>query len=417
MADHRSHTRSGPLRLTAVLVPRLLLCGLALLASPRAPALDAGARAQAQAIGVAAGRTVLDERLSAFLERSGQISPQQYQARLQGDQVELGRLQQMLVRMPADQRNVVRLQATNTFNHGMVQLNRQIAEWQRRGAPRGSRGDSAPASQPYIPPPPPYVPPAPPRQSSGFERLLVLLLVGAGVGAGVVVIARRRRTSSPALPADVEAIPPRSFAPSLASTSAPALPAEPESLPAVPASGSVMPKPTATVSAAPVAGDAKARLLGEQAAKYQAALTAAMDELMATQAALEERKAVGELLRKDIARVGTLVYDRVKKLLHEATPGSAKAVTSALMLMPVWRRFRRGGLGLKIVIGIGVWWLVSRELRLLSAGLLFVPVVLYLIVAGVCFYFERRAQTRGTVKELEASAAQRRFFRIINSRK
>ena len=408
MADHRS--RAVPPRPSAVPVLRLLVFGLALLASTRAPALDATTQARDQSLGVAIGSTVVDVRLNAFLERSGQISPQQYQARMQGDRVELGRLQQMLIRLPVDQQNVVHLQAQSTFNQDMAQLNRRVGEWQRRRQPRGRQRAGRPAAQTYAPPPP-YVPPAPympPRRSSGFERLLVLLLVGCGVGAGVVVIARRRRTGSPALPADVEAIPPpRSFVPpsALASAPAAALPGEPESPTAIPASGPVMPKPTATVSAAPVTGDAKERLLGEQAAKYQAALSAAMDELTATQAALEERKAVGELLRKDLGRVGTLVYDRVKKLLHQATPGSAKAVTSALMLMPIWRRFRRGGLGLKIVIGIGVWWLVSRELRLISAGLLVVPVVLYLILAGVCFYFERRAQTRGTVKELEANAA------------
>ncbi|MGA8093393.1 MAG: AAA family ATPase [Steroidobacteraceae bacterium] len=95
----------------------------------------------------------------------------------------------------------------------------------------------------------------------------------------------------------------------------------------------------------------------------------------------------------------------MKKLLREATPGSTKAVSHALLLMPIWRRFRRGGLGLKIVIGIGVWWLVSRDLRLLAAGFHVIPIISYLIVAGVCFYFERRAQTSGTVKELEAGAA------------
>ncbi|HEX4269617.1 MAG TPA: AAA family ATPase [Steroidobacteraceae bacterium] len=391
---------------------RLLVFGLALLASSRAPALDAATQARDQSLGVAIGSTVGDVRLNAFLEQSGQISAQQYQARMQGDKVELGRLQQMLIQLPADQQNVVHLAAQNALNQDMAQLNRRVAEWRRRGQSRGRQRTGRPAAQTYAPPPP-YVPPAPyippPPRSSGFERLLVLLLVGGGVGAGVVVIARRRRTDSASLPAEVEAIPSRSFAlppaPALVSASAPALPAEPESLPAIPASGSVMPKPTAAVSAAAVTGDAKERLLAEQTAKYQAALTAAMDELTATQALLEERKAVIELLRKDIGRVGTLVHDRVKKLLHEATPGLAKAVSNAFLLMPVWRRFRRGGLGLKIVIGIAVWWLVSRDLRLLAAGFHFLPLLSYLIVAGVCFYFERRAQTSGTVKVLEANAA------------
>lgn len=62
MTDHRSRTRAARLRRTAVLIPRVLLFGLALLA----PALDAGAQSGAQSIGVAIGRTVLDERVSAL---------------------------------------------------------------------------------------------------------------------------------------------------------------------------------------------------------------------------------------------------------------------------------------------------------------------------------------------------------------
>ena len=344
---------------------------------------------------------MLDERTIDFLQRTGQISRDQYQSRFQGDQNELVRLQQMLERMPADARSVEHSQAQATFNQGMVQLNRQIAEWLRGGRSGGSQGAA-------VPPPPLYVPPAA-GKLRGLERLLVLLLIAGGIGAVVVVIMRRRRTSVPALPTDVADVPTRSFlppsAPALASATAPALPAEPIPVPAAPASGSVMPKPTANMSATPVAGDAKERLLAEQTAKYQAALTAATDELTATQAALEERKTLPALIDKDLGRVGALVYERVKKLLRDATPGSGKAVGSAFLLMPVWRRFRRGGLGLKIVIGIGVYYFVSRELGLLAAGFHVLALLGYLTLVGACFYFERRGQTRGIVKGLEANAA------------
>src|SRR6185312_15741385 len=194
------------------------------------------------------------------------------------------------------------------------------------------------AAQSYTAPPP-YVPPAPyatPRQSSRLGRLFLLLLAGAGVGTGAIVIARRRRAGSPALPPDAEEIPSRSIA------TAPALPADPGSLPSMPAVASVTPRPIAAASAMPVSGDAKERLLGEQTAKYQATLTAAMDELTATQVALEERKTL---------------HERLKKLLREETPGVGKAVGAALLLMPLWRRFWRAGIGLKILMGIGAWWL------------------------------------------------------------
>ena len=157
-----------------------------------------------------------------------------------------------------------------------------------------------------------------------------------------------------------------------------------------------MPKPTATVSATPVTGDAKERLLAEQTAKYQATLTAAMDELMATQAALEERKTVPGLIDKDLARVGTLVYERVKKLLHQATPGSGKAVRNALLLMPIRASLPAGGLGTQ---DRDRDWRPGVSSRVICGcsrpASTSIPLFGYLIVAGVCFYFERRAQTSG----------------------
>ena len=412
MADHRSRMRAAPAGSPAAFVLALLSV-LTLLPSTPAAALDASDQAQARGLGDIFAELALDPRQSNFLLQSGQISASAYHQRLQRDQAELPRLQQALARLSNEQQVLARQEAAARYNQGFADLQQQVTEWQRRGRPQGRQraGRSRPQTYAAPPPPPPAPPYVSPRQSGGLERLLMLLVVVGGVGAGVVVFARRRRKSSPALPTDVEEIPSRSFAPpsapasALASAPAPALPAEPVSLPAVPASGSVMPKPTATASATPVTGDAKERLLAEQTAKYQATLTAAMDELMTTQVALEERKTVPGLIDKDLSRVGTLVYERVKKLMHDATPGSGKAVRNAFLLMPIVHRFRSGGLGLKIVIGIGVWYLVRGELRLLAAGFRLIPLIVYLIVVGVCFYFARRAQTRGIVKELEANAA------------
>ncbi|HEY1890898.1 MAG TPA: AAA family ATPase [Steroidobacteraceae bacterium] len=408
MADHRSRMRAAPAGSPAGFLLALFLA-LAYLALTPAAALDASEQAQARSLGDIFAELALDSRQSNFLLQSGQISASTYHQRLQRDQAELPRLQQALARLSNEQQALARQEAAAKYNQGFADLQRQVTEWQRQGRPQGrqraAETNTAPPP-PYVPPPPPYVPP---RQSGGLERLLMLLVVVGGVGAAVVVIRRRRHTSNPSLPTDVAEVPPRSFAPPAApapvAASAPALPAEPVSLPAVPAAGSVMPKPTAAVSATPVTGDAKERLLAEQTAKYQATLTAAMDELMTTQVALEERKTLPGLIDKDLSRVGTLVYERVKKLMHDAAPGSGKAVRNAFLLLPIVHRFRRGGLGLKIVIGIGVWYLVRGELRLLAAGFRLIPLIVYLIVAGVCFYFARRAQTRGVVKELDANAA------------
>ena len=402
MADHLSRTRAAPSGSTAAFALALFLLVLALLAPMRALPLDFGGQAQARSLGEAFAKLALDTSESNFLLQSGQISQQAYRQRLQRDQAELPRLQQALARLPSEQQAIARQQAAATFNQGSADLRRRIADWQQRGRPRGPQRAGRQGAQPYTAPPP-YVPPppyTPPQQSSRLERLLLLLLAGAGVGAGAIVIARRRRAGNPALPPDAEEMPARSIA------GAAALPADPGSLPAMPAAAPVAPRPVATASATPMTGDAKERLLGEQTAKYQATLTAAMDELTATQVALEERKALPEMLRKDLGRVGTLVHERLKKLLREATPGIGKAIGSALLLMPLWRRFWRAGVGLKVLMGIGAWWAVGAIARMMVAGLYLAPVLIYLLIAvPVCFYFARRAQTSGTVKELEASAA------------
>ena len=388
----------------AALLIALLIFGLALLAATPAPAFDFGGDAQARSLGTAFAELALDPRESNFLLQSGQISQQTYQQRLRRDQAELPHLQQALARLSSEQQGVARQQAATRFNQGMADLQRRVTEWQRRGRPQGPQSDGGRAAHTYTAPPP-YVPPAPytpPQQSSRFGRLLLLLLVGGGVAAGVVVIARRRRPGgTPALPPDAEDVPPRSVAP--------ALPPDPDSLPAVPASGPVAaPHPaiaSVIASPTPVRGDAKERLLAEQTAKYQATLTAAMDELTATQVALEERKTVPGLLDKDLGRVGTLIYERVKKLLREQASGLGKVALHALLLLPLWHRFKRSGIGLKIVILIGAYWAYGAIGRLMAAGFTHTPIFAYLLAAGLCFYFERRAQTRGVVKELEANAA------------
>ena len=400
MADHRSRTRAVPAASPAAFGLALLLLALALLAAMPTSALDFGGEAQARSLGESFAKLALDASESNFLLQSGQISQQAYRSRLQRDQAELPVLKQALARLSSEQQAVARQQAAATFNQRSADLRRRITEWQQQRRPRGPQRAGRQAAQTYTAPPP-YVPPppySPSGQSSRFKRLLLLLLAGAGAGAGAIVIANRRRSGSPALPPEAEEIPSRSIAP--------ALPEDPGSPPAMPAAASVAPRPIAKASATPVSGDAKERLLGEQTAKYQATLTAAMDELTATQVALEERKTLPELLRKDLGRIGTLVHERLKKLLREETPGVGKAIGSALLLMPLWRRFWRGGIGFKVLMVIGAWWLLGGIARMMVAGLYLAPVLIYLLIAvPVCFFFARRAQTSGTVKELEANAA------------
>src|SRR5215469_3547153 len=178
MADHRSRTRAAPAGSTATFVlPLLFAAALALFASTPAPALDASAQAQARNLGQMFAELALDPRESNFLLQSGQISELAYRERLRRDQAELPRLRQALARLSSEQQALARQQAAATYNQGFAVLQRRVAQWRQEGQPRGPQ--RAGAAVPPPPPPPPPVPYTSPRQSSGFERLLVLLLIGA----------------------------------------------------------------------------------------------------------------------------------------------------------------------------------------------------------------------------------------------
>ena len=41
----------------------------------------------------------------------------------------------------------------------------------------------------------------------------------------------------------------------------------------------------------------------------------------------------------------------------------AKTIVNALIMMPLWRIFLRGGLGRKAVIVVGLYWLVTSTLQ------------------------------------------------------
>ena len=152
-------------------------------------------------------------------------------------------------------------------------------------------------------------------------------------------------------------------------------------------------------------GSVKQRLLSEQTAKYQATLTTAMDELTATQMQMQEQSQTPELIRQDLQRVGAEVSETAKKLMRARHGMGAKTVANALLLMPVWRMFRRGGLIVKICIGIGVYWLGSSMLGWLAEGMLLRVIVAGGAIFGVCYFLERRSRLQGPATVMAESAA------------
>ena len=153
------------------------------------------------------------------------------------------------------------------------------------------------------------------------------------------------------------------------------------------------------------AGSVKERLLAEQKGKYQATLSAAMDELTATQMALQECGDIPELMRKDLARAGGLIHETAVSSMRARLGGKSKALLNAALLMPFWRAFRRTRLLGKIVLGVVAYYAVTSALGMLSRGGL-LPILIYgLVLVPVCFWYERRTRLQGPQQLLQANAA------------
>ena len=153
-------------------------------------------------------------------------------------------------------------------------------------------------------------------------------------------------------------------------------------------------------------GGIKERIIAEQRAKYQAVISTAMDELTRTQLALQERANIPPLIRQDLQRLGTLIHEDARALMRAQLGSIKKPLLNALILMPLWRRFRRFGGGLKILTIIGLGWLAMQIVRAAYEGALIPVILIYaLLIVPVFFFFERRAQIREPMKAFDDSAA------------
>ena len=131
-----------PARIRTAVLARPAIAAAALwlllpLSSSPAVALDAKSfgqqllsQAAAQDVAQNLGKKALEANELAFLKNSGQITPQEYQARFQSNRAEIARLQQLVVQFPRDQQAAIRKQAETIFNQGMVELKQRAAQWQ-----------------------------------------------------------------------------------------------------------------------------------------------------------------------------------------------------------------------------------------------------------------------------------------------
>jgi hypothetical protein len=76
-------------------------------------------------------------------------------------------------------------------------------------------------------------------------------------------------------------------------------------------------------------------------------------------------------------------------------------VRNSLLLAPVRRLFWRSGWILKIVIGYFALQFVAQEVYFAANERFFSAVLFYLVVAGICYYFEHRAQHEAPLQPTE----------------
>jgi len=229
------------------------------------------------------------------------------------------------------------------------------------------------------------------EEEGGISYSKILLLFSFGAVAGFFLI-RRFRNKEQGAPIIGRA---KAKAGAAVLTFAPL----PLQLPQVQAAS----RPAAPPSPPAPGTNAKTQLLNQQRAKYQAAITAATDQLTQTQMALQERDAIPHAICQDVRRVATLAIEDTRELMRLRYVSVGKAVRNAALLVPVIRLFRRGGLFTKVMVAGGVFYFGSMVYQAYTLGSIFPVVMIYLLVAGILFFFERRSQAKGPIDTLQKS--------------
>lgn len=246
----------------------------------------------------------------------------------------------------------------------------------------GSKQKQAPLAPPVF---------APPPESSGFNPAYLWLLL-IPIAGGACFVFMKMRT------------------PRRAELSAFSEEAGFSALPEFAAVKITAPQPVASIAAtatsAQSGANAKDRLLAQQRAKYQAAITVATDQLTQTQLALQERAAIPEAVRQDLRRIAAMVQNTASQLMRERYASVPKALRNAAVLMPFLRRFKRAGGGMKILMLIGLVWLAMSLRAVALQTNIVIPILIYaLVLVPIMFFFERRAQIKAPVSALQKSAA------------
>lgn len=174
--------------------------------------------------------------------------------------------------------------------------------------------------------------------------------------------------------------------------------------------------PVADTAAAPaVRGTFKEQLFAQQKSKYQAGINAALEELTRLQASLQQYSGNQGSLRDRLRGVGSELYKTTRELVQQRHKRHGKALLNAVLLVPLWRAFRRGGRLVKLVIVGGLFYVVSSMVGFLTRSseydwIFSATMLVYLgLVVPVFFIIELILQRRGPRKLVERNADKLKF--------
>ncbi len=229
----------------------------------------------------------------------------------------------------------------------------------------------------------------------GLFALPLLVVVLLVAGGGYYVHRRRRAFTSPRYSAVKE----RHSPPPIAAEVAPRQPAAPPSQPT-------------TDTPVVRGGGLKEQLFADQREKYQARYNDALDAMTSASVELTQMVPLIVVVRNNLKLLSQAVLSRVHALVITRYGNPRKPLMNAAMLMPVFRLAKRGGLLLKIVIGVALVMLIRRSVLLIIGGNLVDALVPYLALTTVFFFIERHLRLKAPLELLKQNAENLKAMKL-----
>lgn len=237
------------------------------------------------------------------------------------------------------------------------------------------RQSSTPRQQQAAAPRPPVFvpisqPPQVPARSINWTPILIFVLVVGGAGASFVTLRSGRKPAPPRYaPIEVAKLPAPASAQRTVASSAP--------LPS------------------PATDDLKGRLFAEQRQKYQSRYNDAQDDVTNASMVLTQLAPILAATQANLQLLSKGLHDRIRSLIVSRQGGTLKLLTSAALLTPLWRLFKRVRLIGKLIIAAALWYVVLLPVVNFGiAGQWPVVLVTYVIAVVVLFLIERHVKLK-----------------------